>query len=488
MSSPRALLPDAAPNHAQLTSTAHAQPQMMGKQPWADYPLTFRAREMHTIASWLTTNSSGSLLGPDGVGKSDFIGFLCNRPDALAHYLPPDFEAVTLLALDLNTLPARSLSALYRVMLRTFYEARHRFTPEHGTLIEQLYIENRTAADPFLAQSALRELLAHFQATEARIVIVLDRFDTVCRMLTPEMSDSLRGLRDSFKRTLSYIACLREGHIYLPHSEVLGDLYRLLDAHTCYLGPLTADDAAATIWRRIGRLPRLPNDAEVAHLVALTGGYPALLRVALHWWFTLAQPLLAEEWQAELFALAAIRRRLEGIWRGLTQEEQMVLVAVQQGKNVAETSHLQRYDQAARALVEKGLCLITTTGLQIFCPLFAEHVAAVGWLSRGRIWCQPLTAQLYQGEQVIEGLTPRETVALRHLVAHPHLQHTYTDLIVAIWSEEERYHGVSNDSLYQLMRGLRLKIEPVPAQPVYIVNWRGRPEGGYQFFPEGRPQ
>lgn len=488
MSSPSAILPNATPDQAQPTSTPPTPPQMTDTQPWADYPRTFRAREMHTIASWLTTNSSGSLLGPDGVGKSDFIGFLCHRPDALAYYLPPDCATVTLLALDLNTLPARSLSALYRVMLRTFYEARSRFTPAHALLIEQLYLENRTAADPFLAQSALRELLAHFQATAVRIVIVLDRFDTACRMLTPEMSDSLRGLRDSFKRTLSYIACLREGHIYLPHSEVLGDLYRLLDAHTCYLGPLTAADAAATIWRRIGRLPRLPNDREVDQLVLLTGGYPALLRVALHWWFTLVQELSPEQWQTEIFALAAIRRRLEGIWRGLTQEEQMVLVAIQQGENVADSRTLQRYDQATRALVEKGFCRLTTTGLQIFCPLFADHVAAVGWLSRGRIWTQPLTTHLYQGEQLIEGLTPRETVALRHLVAHPHLQHSYTDLIVAIWSEEERYHGVSNDSLYQLMRGLRLKIEPVPAQPVYIVNWRGRPEGGYQFFPEGRPQ
>lgn len=459
-----------------------------GMQPWVEYPVTFRAREMRTIAGWIVTNSSGSLLGPDGVGKSDFIGFLCHRPDALAHYLPPGFGRVTLLAVDLNTLPARSLSALYRVILRTFYEARQRFAPASSNLIEALYVEHRGAADPFLAQSALRELLVHFQHSEERIVIVLDRFDTVCRMLTPEMSDSLRGLRDSFKRTLAYIACLRESHIYLPHVEVLGDLYRLLDAHTCYLGPLTAADATATICRRLGRLPRLPTDEELAHLIELTGSYPALLRIALHWWFTLTEALAMTAWRAELFALDAVRRRLDGLWHGLTQEEQMVLVAVQRGERAADSKSLQRYGNATRNLLAKGLCLAQERELTIFSPLFADHVAAVGWASRGRIWWQPTTAQLYQGEQPLTDLTPREAVALRHLLAHPHLQHTYTDLIVAIWTEAERYNGVSNDSLYQLMRGLRLKLEPIPAQPVYLVNWRGRPEGGYQFFPEGRPQ
>ena len=35
---------------------------------------------------------------------------------------------------------------------------------------------------------------------------------------------------------------------------------------------------------------------------------------------------------------------------------------------------------------------------------------------------------------------------------------------------------------------LRKKIEPNLARPCYVVTWRGRPEGGYQFFPEGRPR
>jgi DNA-binding response OmpR family regulator len=73
-------------------------------------------------------------------------------------------------------------------------------------------------------------------------------------------------------------------------------------------------------------------------------------------------------------------------------------------------------------------------------------------------------------------------------VTHPRVRHTYTDLIEAAWPEDIHREGVSTEALYQLVRGLRRQIESTPSQPRYIVNWRGRPEGGYQCFPEGRPR
>ena len=84
-------------------------------------------------------------------------------------------------------------------------------------------------------------------------------------------------------------------------------------------------------------------------------------------------------------------------------------------------------------------------------------------------------------------LSPLARAVLHFLVRHPRARHTKTDLIVNTWPDELRRQGVTDDSLYQVIRELRKKIEPNPAKPCYIVTWRGRPEGGYQFFPEGRP-
>jgi DNA-binding response OmpR family regulator len=79
----------------------------------------------------------------------------------------------------------------------------------------------------------------------------------------------------------------------------------------------------------------------------------------------------------------------------------------------------------------------------------------------------------------------RET--LRFFIRNPRVQHTYTSIFEAAWPEDVQYGSISNETIQQMIRGIRKTIEPNPSQPVYIVTWRGQPEGGYQFFPEGRP-
>lgn len=91
-------------------------------------------------------------------------------------------------------------------------------------------------------------------------------------------------------------------------------------------------------------------------------------------------------------------------------------------------------------------------------------------------------------QEIWRSLTGEEQQAvLTFLAQQPRKRHTYTDLILNAWNERERYHGVTNDSLFQVVRSLRQKIEPDPARPIYLVNWRGKPEGGYLLYPEGRP-
>jgi hypothetical protein len=60
-------------------------------------------------------------------------------------------------------------------------------------------------------------------------------------------------------------------------------------------------------------------------------------------------------------------------------------------------------------------------------------------------------------------------------------------LIVSAWPDELRQYGVTDQSLYQVILELRKKIEPNWTKPRYLITWRGKPEGGYQFFPEGKP-
>ncbi len=457
---------------------------------WHSYPPTYRAREMAQIARWIAAGQSGSVIGLAGAGKSNLLGFLCHQPhaltQALAPYLPAEGVPVIPIPVDLNNLPAYSLDVFYRLILRSFYEVRGRFAPPLQETVSQLFLENRGVRDSFLAQTALRELFFQLRAAPVRIVLVMDRFDRFGRSAPARILDTLRGLRDSFKDILIYLVGMRQEMTYLFAPDVLGEMYEVLDTHICWVGPMAEEDARRLIAEETRAANPLPDDSEVAALLTLTGGYPALLKAACHWWMAVPpsgsrRPPMGR-WQEVLLQEQAIISRLEEMWAGLTQEERQALVELRQQGPPSRPS------VGIRKLEAKGICRPVPGGWTIFSPLLAAYIAGADLQGRGRIWFDEATDALYQGVERLEGLSPLEQSVLEFLARHPYVRHTKTDLIVGAWPDELRRQGVSDDSLYQVIRELRKKVEPNPARPAYIVTWRGRPEGGYRFFPEGRPE
>lgn len=458
--------------------------------PWQQHPATYRAAEMRVLASWIRAGASGVVLGSPGVGRSNLLGFLCHRPDVLQTYLYPQKLAVTLIPVDLGDLPSNSLTDLYRLILRAFYEMRMQLTTPMQTIVTQIYLENRTCTDPFLTQSALRELLLHFQTNSQRVVLVIDRFDTLCRLLTPDMAQALGSLRDAFRNILSYIVGVRQSLAYLKDLELADDIKHLLTTDICYLGPPQEADARHMIERLTITSSASPTEAVTKTMLTLTGGYPSLLKTLCRWWLLTPEPPPSDEWLPHLFEIPNIQHQLHSIWVGLTQEEQQVLAEFVRGQATGQTTPAglqQRANAVLDELTAKGICRHQGKQRSLFGTLFTEYISEVGGMSRGRIWLEPNTQTLYHGQQVLDTLTPKEAQVLQFLVSHPGVRHSYTDVIVKVWSDEENYHGVTNEALFQVIKGLRRKIEPNPGEPVYVVNWRGKPEGGYIFFPEGRP-
>jgi two-component system response regulator MtrA len=79
-------------------------------------------------------------------------------------------------------------------------------------------------------------------------------------------------------------------------------------------------------------------------------------------------------------------------------------------------------------------------------------------------------------------LTEKEYRLLVHLQAHPGQVCSKDELVQAVWPEDVIYErGIRDDSLAQLVRRLRVKIEPIPAEPRYIQTVPGR---GYLYNPE----
>jgi len=111
---------------------------------------------------------------------------------------------------------------LYRVILRSLYEARVQLAAIEQSLpgaIEDLYRKVENTTDPFVSQSALREVLLMLRAKGTRLVLVLDPFGQFCRVVSTQVLDNLRGLRDSFKSTLEKADRVESGPALLPRDS-----------------------------------------------------------------------------------------------------------------------------------------------------------------------------------------------------------------------------------------------------------------------------
>jgi DNA-binding response OmpR family regulator len=139
-------------------------------------------------------------------------------------------------------------------------------------------------------------------------------------------------------------------------------------------------------------------------------------------------------------------------------------------------------------LAALGICRRDDTGYCIRSALLALYIGLASQESDDTVWLDGDTGELYLGQTPLTSLTPLEQDLLRFLVEHPIVLHTKTDLILNAWPDDPYPLERSDDSVYQVIRGLRAKIEPDPSKPRYIITWRGAGgrEGGYRFHPAGR--
>jgi hypothetical protein len=468
---------------------------MSSRRVLETYPSNYRTKEIKALAYWIRAGESGSIIGLAGAGKSNLIGFLSRQSEVMMHYLKEPSLKLALILVDLNNLPGNDLATLHRVILRSLYEACGQLAVIEESLpatIQDLYRKVEEKTDPFVSQSALREALFLFREKGIRLVLMLDPFDPFCQSATTQVLDNLRGLRDSFKATLSYIVGLRHELAYIRDPIEIGELYEILDTHVCWLGAMERDDARWVISQVEEGMGQSFGDEQIKWLINLTGGYPALLRAASLWLARVPSTLDRSVWEKQLLTEPSIQNRLNDLWQGLTGEEQAALSALQMAlaigadkerrENLRQTEEKHQY--AFARLQTKHLCTKTDTGLMIFSPLFTKFIAGVKGTIAGKIGHDPKIDRFFRGERELTDLSEQDRRLLRHFLDYPLAVHSVDDLIDAAWTEYDS-GGVSNAAVQQAIRHLRKRIELNPAKPCYLTTQHG---SGYRFFPEGAPQ
>ncbi|NUM44184.1 MAG: winged helix-turn-helix domain-containing protein [Anaerolineales bacterium] len=295
------------------------------------------------------------------------------------------------------------------------------------TLVHTALTNTLPPADPSLSLTrAVAEALAE---APAGVCLLLDRFDALDGPPARTVASNLRALRDAHKYALTFVFATRRP------LDPLTEIAELVFANTLWLGPLSEEDVAWNVQRYAAR--KNLTDWDTATIMAtrkLSDGYPSLLRAVCE--------AHAAGCPLELDALRAhpaVTRRLAEFWADEPTPDMI----------------------AASGLASNPLLT----------PSVVRHASAVPpepTTSTGK----PFPFDPLQ-------FSAKEQLLLEYLRDHPDQVCDKDEVIRAIWPEDRIYtEGVRDDSLAQLIRRVRLKIEPDPSNPRYLHTVPGR---GYLF-------
>ncbi len=276
-------------------------------------------------------------------------------------------------------------------------------------------------------QDGLSVALEYWLGKTSRICILFDRFDVLDRPgLETQKSNlysNLRALRDRFKYRLTFVTASR----IVPDAD--SELAELFYAHTLWLGLLSESDGRWSIGHYFHRMGLSLTPSITTEILRLSWGYPSLLRAVCEA-YSDGCPLDI----GLLRSHPAVKRRVNEFW-----------------SDHPATDGIRQSGLAGQPLLQENPQDISDRGKEI---LDVDSAS----------------------------LTAKEYHLLQYLIAHASEVCEKDDLIRAVWPEDKIYSdGIRDESLAQLVRRLRKKIEPDPSNPRRIQTAAGR---GYRYNQE----
>jgi len=357
----------------------------------------FREAETSYVMECLKNSESCALIGVGSIGKSNLLHHLCDE-DTLRYYLGEDQASKThvifidphlMIAIDEDAPVSVRTWAGFEMLMHRLYMAFHPFETlgDDVDAFVNAYRALQDGSNPLHAIMAVRYferginlLLRH----DVRIAFLFDEFEDVMLKMPSKFFQTLRGLRDIYKKSLSYLTFSREplnniakriGHP-LDAVEAFNELFndRLL-----FVGPYTAVDAHAMVERLMQSEGRQLSSQVIDYLVQVSGGYAGLLRAcyrAIHDFGSISPAELTGDVVTQrLINRLAIYNECVTIWKSLEAIEQDVLRAVASGRNLRDANY--ETQMAMAMLMRKGLLRSEGTSLKVVPPLFQLYIRGV---------------------------------------------------------------------------------------------------------------
>jgi hypothetical protein len=361
-------------------------------------PNDFRREEASTIMQRWRAGESCSLVGVGSVGKSNLLQHLSNA-ETIKHYLgidnPDHFKAIIVDPNLLAALPddGENITQIqcwagYELMMHRLYMAFYPFDilgADDAQRFYNTYLAFQDGSNPLYAYMGLRyfELgLDYFLRRGIRLVFMFDEFEEMLKYLPPKFFQTLRGIRDTNKRQISYLTFTRAPLATLVEQFdlpmlALEPFTELFTDNILYVGPYNEIDGARMVENLMSRNQKTYPEATVRFLLWATGRYAGLIRSAFRVIETLGMidqtATLNDELARKLAGKRPVREECRTIWTSLTPAEHHVLKA--SARLIPFESNADT-DQAVSLLVQKKLLVADKIQqkLEIQPPVFRAYV------------------------------------------------------------------------------------------------------------------
>lgn len=430
-------------------------------------PLTYCADLVASILQTLAAGECCSIVGINGIGKTNLIQHLI-RPEVAAHHLGSDPTGLRFIWLDANLFIAWDSWGFYEGVAEALRaapwpaEQRQALTTIHATILAH-------PNDRGVALRSCADMLATLCATY-RLVLLFDEFDPLFGVLDGQIIRNLRALRDRHKYRLMYVTLTRHQLTYLPAAadwDVVEPFVELLSLHQFGLHPLKPVDSTFDVNRFARRhgLPD-PDPGLREQMIYLSGGHPALTRALTHLFLVRGEPQFSVQ---TLLTVPSIELECRKIWMQLSDDEQEGLIRLASGKpiNTLNSADLRL----------KGL--INSDGM-IFSPLIVGYIGTIGQ-ERGTAAAIDIDPDarrfIYYQKPIEQHLSKLEQDLLIYLWRQLGRICAFDDVAEAVYPAERNFDLTR---LRSLTRRLRQKLERIePDRPCLL---RIYPGVGYRLL------